>query len=243
MPENYLEPELEPDYRAWKERPGPDTAAALLRTLAPTIDGAIRAHVGASSPLLVGRARRMTLQGLRAYEPHRSRLRTHLYNHLQGLKRAARRQSTVLGVPERVALDRSYLENEGRSLEHELGRPPSDAELADRTGIALARIARVRRYRPPVAEGRLVDAETGDPYDVAAHAVGARAESPWLRIAYDELDPHHQKIMELTLGWHGHRRHSNREVAAALGRSPGAISQAKARIQARIDALEAAGLP
>ena len=47
-----------------------------------------------------------------------------------------------------------------------------------------------------------------------------------------------QKIMELSLGMRGHKPLSNLEIAKKLGRSPGALSQRKAKIQAMIDKEE-----
>ena len=140
-------------YNAWKATPGPDANAAILKTLDPVIQGAIKTHIGEPNPLLVSRARMMTLEGLRGYDPARGRLQTHLYNHLQGLKRVNRQQTTVLKVPERVALDKYHLDQYTREMSDELGREPTDRELMDRTGFSARRISHIRKYRPAVAEG------------------------------------------------------------------------------------------
>ena len=59
-----LEDSLREPYTAWKAAPGPDTNGPMLKALAPTIEGAIRTHVGEPNPLLTSRARLMTLEGL-----------------------------------------------------------------------------------------------------------------------------------------------------------------------------------
>jgi IS30 family transposase len=41
--------------------------------------------------------------------------------------------------------------------------------------------------------------------------------------------------MELTLGMFGNKKHSNAEIAQKLGRSPGAITQRKIKIQQLLD--------
>jgi hypothetical protein len=41
-----LEDDLRSHYEAWKAKPGPETNAAMLKALHPTIEGAIRTHVG-----------------------------------------------------------------------------------------------------------------------------------------------------------------------------------------------------
>ncbi len=241
MPDFKLEPEFHEAYHAWKAAPQePAAKAAILKVLDPAIQGAVRFHVKDSNPLLHSQARRLALKSLPAYDPARGRLSTHLYAQLQGLKRIHRRQGSVLAVPEQVSLDRAYLENTTNELENELGRPPTDMELADRTGFSPRRMTRVRSYRPAVAEGSVEDPETGENFAQDVAQAPQRRQPRALvhqQVVYDELDPYHQKIMELALGWGGRRRHSNQEIAAKLTRTPGAISQAKARIQAQLDEL------
>lgn len=227
-----LEPDFASDYAAWKADPGPATNAAMLKRLEPTIQGAIRTHVGAPNPLLVSRARVLALGGLRSYDPTRGRLQNHMYNHLQGLKRVARHQSQVIAVPERLAQDRYQLDDATRQLGSELGREPTDAEVLDRTGFAPRRLAALRRFRHAVAEGSLDDPETGAAFQGSVRPGGP---SPWAAVVYNDLDPYHQKVMEYALGLNGRRPLANGAIAAKLQRSPGAISQAKLRIQRMLD--------
>lgn len=234
--DNYLEPEFAAPYQAWKAAPSATTSATLLRALQPTIDQAVRTHTGESGPLLTSRARRLALESLPSYDPTRARLRTHLYSQLQGLKRIQRQQNTILRVPERVALDRYHLDRYTNELAHELGRTPTDAELSDRTGFSATRLARVRGYRPAVAEGTLL-AASGEVFG------GAETNPPrtqaWQRLIYADLSPTDQQIMEHTFGLHGRRPLSNQETARKLGLSPGRISQRKKAIQALLDQEDA----
>lgn len=226
-----LEDDLRSPYQAWKAMPTPDTNAAMLTALKPTIEGAIRTHVGEPNPLLTSRARVMTLQGLRSYDPKRGRLQTHLYNHLLGLKRANRQQTQILKVPERVVFDRSQLTAAEDELRNVLGREPTDEEVANNTGFSAKRMARVRSYRPGFAEGHLESFGDGQVFGDVRSPVVAQ-HSAWREIVYDELDAYHKKIMELAFRA---RPLANHEIARRMNRSPGAISQAKARIQAMLD--------
>lgn len=233
-----IEPQFAEPFKAWKSAQGPDAPAAnaaFLKTLHPVIEGAVKTHVGDPHPIIMSQARRMALGAMRTYDPSRGRVSTHLYNHLQGLKRVNRKQTQMVAVPERVAMERAGLDASADELRSELGREPSDAELADRSGISYRRMKRVRSYRPAVAEGQMEDEETGSPYS-AGRASRSGAAAAWADIVYHELPPHEQKVMEWTLGLNGHPRLANHEIAARLGRTPGAISQAKLRIQARLDA-------
>lgn len=233
--DSMLEPDFAEDYNTWKADPSPANNARMLKKLQPTIEGAIRTHVGEPDPLLTSRARRMALAGLKTYDPNRGRLQTHLYNQLQGMKRVARKQSQILNVPERIAIDRYNLEQTTRQLGDELGREPSDDEVMDRAGMSARRLAAVRRYRPGIAAGALEDPETGEEFTGEVRGPVGAPSDLWPRVVYDGLDPYHRKVMEMTLGWHGRRPMANHEIAAKLKRSPGAISQAKARIQKQLD--------
>lgn len=236
-PTDMLEDAFREPYTAWKTAPGPLTNAPMLKALQPTIEGAIRTHVGEPNPLLTSRARLMALEGLGSYDPKRGRLQTHLYNHLQGLKRVNRQQTTILRVPERISLDRYHLENATQELAHTLGRDPTDDELADHTGFSPRRIAKVRSYNPAVAEGTIDEATQGNGPVGGVQDV-ASARPLHLDIVYDELDAYHKAIMEYSLGLNGRRALSNQEIARKMKRSPGAISQAKARIQKMLDDAE-----
>jgi DNA-directed RNA polymerase specialized sigma subunit len=136
-----------------------------------------------------------------------------------------------------VAQDGYYLAQAGKDLQSELGREPTDSELADKTGLSFKRMHKVRQYHAPVSEGQIVDPETGmsgysgainNPWQQKRH-------SAWTQMVYDDLDPYHQQVMEHTLGMNGRRVASNADLAKKLGKSPGAISQAKARIQTFLD--------
>lgn len=235
MPGDLLEENLREPYLNWKKNPGPEANAQILNTLHPTIEGAIKTHVGQSNPLLYSRARLMALEGLKNYDPARGRLQSHLYNHLQGLKRVNRQQTTILKVPERVALDRYHLENAHQELTHALGREPTDEEIANHTGVSLKRIAKVRNYSPAVAEGTLQEAMLGEGPVGGVSLPGAPSHPMHVDMVYDELDDYHKKVMEHALGLHGRRPLSNQSIARKMNRSPGAISQAKLRIQKMLD--------
>lgn len=232
---SFIEPDFAEPFATWKANPTPDGNAAFLQTLQPTIDKAISAHVGQGSPLLTSRARRMALDAVRSYDPTRgTRLGTHLFNQLQGLKRVARQQSTILGVPERVSLDRYHLEEAHKSLAAELGRDPTDGELADHTGFSLRRMAHVRSYQPAVSQGMMESLGEGA-FTGGVQPGRDGSQEMWLRMVYEDLDPFDQKVMEHALGMHGNPVLPNHKIASKLNRSPGYISQRKRYIQQRLD--------
>jgi hypothetical protein len=232
MPTDYLEDDYRSPYETWQADQTPEGNATMLKAIDPIIQKGISAHVGKSSPLVASRARKIALDGVRGYDPARSRLQTHLMNRLQSLKRAQRQMSQVVSAPERILLDRAKLEEYTQEMEDEMGREPTDAEIANRTGFAPRRLKHIRGYRHAVAEGRL---DAIDPGLAPGMAPDPKAQQAWVEMIYDELPPMDQKILEYSLGLHGRKRLSNQEIALKLKRSPGAITQRKQRIQVMLD--------
>ena len=222
-----------PEFDAWKKSQTPTTRSGLLRAVQPIIDGAVKGY--GSDPLLGGQAKLMALQSFNSYDPAKGTLKNHIIGHLQGLKRQSGQNSQVIHIPERLVLEHQHLQYATNELENALGRPPSDAELSDRAGIPLKRIAQVRRAQPGTVESSLRD-EQGGIYNPATKIPGQnRSADMWQTLVYHDLAPVDQFIMEHTLGLHGKAILANTAVAAKLRVSPGAISQRKAKIQAMLD--------
>lgn len=222
------------DYETWKADRSPAANAAILKRIQPVIGAAIRTFVGEENPLIAGNAKVIAIESLPKFDPARGTLQNHLFAHLQGLRRQNRRQTAGVKAPEQVTIDRYALDMAVDDLTHTLDRDPSDAELRDYTGFSARRMARVRSYKPAIAEGTIADAETGENYAPGVYSA-KKTRSLWYDIVYGDLDPYHQTVMEHTLGLYGKRVLPNTELAAKLKRSPGAISQAKKRIQALLD--------
>lgn len=224
-------------YTTWQQNQTPAGNVAALQSLQPVIEGAIKTHVGTSSPNLVSRARKLTLEGLRSYDPTKgTKLQTHLYNNLMGLKRINRQQTNILKVPERISLDRYHLDQASKELEAELGHEPSTKELSDRVNLSIGRIARVREYKPAVAEGTLESISSQ--IFGGVHSPEQNKLPIWHQIVYEDLMPIDQRIMEHGLGLFGNKQLNNEAIARKLKVTPGYISQRKAKIQQMLDQVE-----
>jgi RNA polymerase primary sigma factor len=229
-----LEPEYQPVYDAWKADPNPKTSASLLKSIDRDIQRGIRAHIGASNPLLYSKARRMALQAVNNYDPKQAKLGTHIVNRLQGLKRVSRQQQTAIRVPERLALERQRIDRARADLLDWYGRDPSLDELADETGLSSRRIEYIRKFGGEMAEGTAMTQRHAEdtPY---MPSVVEQGSDPWVDIVYSSLSPPQQKILEWTLGMHGEPVLTNQQIAKRLGVTPGAISQRRLKIQQELD--------
>lgn len=231
--EDRLEPEYKDVFTAWKSAPSPETSGNVLRAVQPVIDSAVKSYATAApGPLLQSRARRLVLDALPSYDPARAGLKTHLTSRLQGLRRIHADQSHVLAIPEMLKIDAGRVQQARSILADELGREPTQLEVADRSGFSLKRLKRISQVDFGVPEGMLGrDTETGE---AAAPGV-VSTNDDWRDFVYHSLPPQDQLVMEYTYGLHGRRPLSGKELAIKLGVTPAAISQRKARIQKYID--------
>jgi len=225
---DYLEPEYKEAYESWSNDDTPEGNAAMLSAVDPIIRKGVSMYGGGVSPLLRSRARKLALQSLGSYDRGRSRLQSHLLNNMQGLRRISRQQHEIIKAPERVLLDSHKLHQYEQELLDTLGREPSDDELANKAGISLKRIKHVREWQPGLTTGQL---SSINPESSPAVRASQKTHDAWLEVVYDGLPSIDKKIMEWSLGMHGRKKLSNQEIARKLSRSPGAISQRKAKIQ------------
>jgi DNA-directed RNA polymerase specialized sigma subunit len=243
LPETPETPEYTTAWQSWKKEDTPQTRTALLESVRPVLDDAVRAYGAGSqgSPTLRTRAKLMALQAMQTYDPAKSPLRTHLMSHLRGLQRVGAREAAAISVPEQVALDWRRLHHAERNLEDNLGRAPSDQELADHTGFSLKRIKHVRKNRGSIPTGVLA-AQPSDAPMPPIRPVGQTDDDAWINIVYHDLSPRDQVILQHTLGWNGNSVLNTAELAAKLGVTPGLISQRRRTIQDLLDQRYVSGL-
>lgn len=239
-----LEPDFAPHYNAWKATPTPKLTTALLNKLQPTMDRAVSAHIGQNNPILKSRAKQMALGALRSYDPYQAKLSTHLFNQLQGLKRVSRKQTQVIGVPERISLAQGQMLQAEAELQERLGREPTNNELADHTGLSLKRLRQIRQAPSnamPEGYYQSLGDEAGGEGGWTPGVMSGPTDA-YLELVHGDLTPDNQFILEATLGLHGRKKLSNQQIAAKLGLTPGAVSQRKAIIQRMMDEQQSSGI-
>jgi RNA polymerase primary sigma factor len=240
-----IEPHLIKPIMDYKANPHPASADAFLKAVHPIIETGLATYGGKNvNPMMRTRARRVVLDTVKDYDPSKASYKTYAMNHLRTLQRYGARQQQVLKVPEAVALEHGHLRGAEDELRDRLGRDPSDAEIADHTGISRRRIRYVRSYRPGLAEGQLAGAggEEGDDGGFEPAVAGPDPTHHLAEFLYPDLDPADQVILEYTLGLNGSPVLPGIELSRRLNLSPGAISQRKARIDARLQQLAATGV-
>lgn len=232
--DSMLEPDYQPAWDSWQKDQSPAGNAAFLKAIDPIVAKGVKYYAG-DDPLASSQGKLLALEAAKKYDPTKARLQSHILSHMQGLKRIDRDLHAVINVPERILHDSTKLREYNQELTDELGREPTDDELADRYGISKARLAKIRAFQPGLTTGQaeMINPEEGG---IASRLPGDTSnEDLWLDIVYQDLGTLDKKIMEYTLGLNGQPKLSNQEIAAKLGRSPGAITQRKVRIQQLLD--------
>ena len=144
----------------------------------------------------------------------------------QAVQRSISGQSRTIRVPTHVHERRQTLARHARKLEAQLGRPATNEELAEATGLLLSHVeealgvpeARVSLNQPvgndDAAElGELfADENSDDPGELAEEALRRRA----VRLALAELSERERRILELRFGIDGDP-HSLEAIAGEIG--------------------------
>lgn len=230
----FLEPEFEEVYLEWKKNPSPENNTRLLKAINPILNTAVTSYAGQSSPVVRSQAKILALNALETYDPYKAKLRTHLLTQLQRLRRNVGQMQQIVQVPERLVLDSMAVSKAVEEFQDRYGRDPSDAELADLTGLSKKRLAKIRQLKPVVAEGQTYSFDTEG--ELQELTVPKATPQAWVDFVYQTLDPKDQLIMEHTLGLNGKKILSKSAIARKLGVSPSAITYRLRYIQSQLDA-------
>lgn len=224
-------------HKTWIKTPTPELSDTLLGHLQPTIQKAITTYVGATaSPTIRSKAKLMALEAAQKFNPAAgASLTTHVFSHLQGLKRYAGREGMVVGVPERLMLNKKNIDRAIHEFHDEFGRDPSDDELVRRSGVSLRDLERSRRAPAVINEGRFYQDLNDHTPDLPAVQDSGQGQKAWRDFVYHNLPETDKVIMEHTLGLNGKPKLSNMAIAARLKISPAAVSQRKAILQGKLD--------
>jgi hypothetical protein len=232
-PETDLDYEQTPEFAAWQSDPSPDNTGRLLNTLKPVLQKGVRTFVGEENPVLFSRARRLAAAALPRYQPQQGKLNTFVMSHLQGLRRHARKQTTILPISERLILSYGPYQQAKADLTDELDREPTHTELADHLGWSPARVQQLANLQTGISSGQMEQISDEGVYSPSVRST--TGGSAWLDLIYPDLSPLQQSILDHTLGRNGRPRLSNQALAKKLKVTPGYVSQQKSRIQNLLD--------
>lgn len=231
--------QLTPEYEAWKASPGPATLTPLVSSLDPVIRSSLQSYGIQNDPVMLNAARIHAGQVVGRYDPSRgASLDTFIRQEMQRMQRVNAKRSSAIPIPGGVMVELASLSKEEEELEHQLGRPPTTAELADKTGISARRIEKIRSTYKPVVTDRS-GTPTGDDNVFMLASQEFDRDKFSRNLVYMDADAIDKKIMEWTFGMYGAPVLSKSEMASKLGISVPALTKRSSRLLGKIEEQKA----
>lgn len=202
----------------WKKNPNSQNTENLLKAIHPIIESGVKSFsMGTFSPTIYSKAKLIALESLKKYDPQRIPLKNYLLFQLRGLQRLAAKEQQIIGLPVRVALEVHRMNQAIEEFVNEFGREPTTQELADRLGISVKKIAKLRKAQPGISEGSIsMLTSKDDEESVTAPAIQQRTKQFALETIYQQSDPRLQTIIENFYGLYGKEPMSLRKLANQL---------------------------
>lgn len=221
-------------FKAWQQTGDKTHFQSLYGQMKPLLDtAATKASYGSNLPKSAHQiwAAQSFMDALKTYDPARGvALQTHVYNAVhQKAKRLNYLYQNLGQVPEPRAMQVGLFNTEKANLTHELGREPSAAELADRTGLGLKDIERLQKeIQKDLSLSSLEEEVT----------VESPREEEILSLIYYDLTNEEKTVYDYIFGKHGKPRlvKPNRKIdfegiAGRVGFSSSKVRSVFARIR------------
>lgn len=208
-------------FSSWKKTRSPKLLQELLDITEPIWKKAIPVFGGdPNDPLHVSYAKSIVIDGLNKFDPEKAKISTFLWFKLNNLQRKVYKQQNVLKTPEKIIQLKNIMHLIEGELEAELGREPSAQEVADRMGINVALVNRLRSIKSPITASSLVlKGEEGEDKDLVGVIVPGekdKRKNMALDLVYMESSPIQQALMELVFGMKGKKEVSVLEASKRL---------------------------
>ena len=211
-------------WRIWKENgKKPEHLRPLLQSLKPFIESQANqwATRNRDIPPSAVRAEFMNhaVRALETYDPNKAALNTHLGNQLKKARRFVVTHMNPARIPESRVYKVRQLQDAITYLDEQLGRPPTQLELADHLKWSPREIETLQKeIRKSYPTGHFVS----DP-----SSVGLSRHQEILRLLPYELTPEERAVFEYTYGVGGKPQLSPGEIARTLKMHPSKVSRLK----------------
>ena len=212
-------------YDKWVVNQTPENMAGVVAAFMPTINSEIQRYEGPKS-LLRGQGKILTIKAIRTYNPMSgANLNSWVVTNLRQLARYGQRMRDVK-VPELALRQAAEVNRVYNEMSSDLGRPPTDEELADEIGISVKKLRRVRSQAKTSIPSSSFDATESDESTAYDPGVSTSVNLPFATDAvYMSLDDRDKKIYDMRTGSHGSKEYSAGDIAKRFGISNAAVSQ------------------
>lgn len=215
-------------WSAYNRSPNKNTLQPLLNNFKGTIQKSVSKWGGGNvSPIVLDiKAKKIAIDAFKSFNPAKSKLNTHLTNHLKGLSRPVY-ETQVARMPEARTLKVGTYITANEELTSQLGRIPTARELADNLKW---NIKEVQRFRRELRSQFSTDPDKPVPpgFETFNSEIGE------LDFIYHDLNDQDRQVFEGTTGYMGSPVMSGKELMRKTGLTSGQISHSKRRIKAKV---------
>lgn len=212
-------------YAIWVKDQTPENMSNVISALAPTINSEILHYSGPKS-LLRSKAKVIAVDAVKHFNPMSgAKLSSWVTTNLKQLSRYSI-QNRDIKIPEIAAQQAALVNATTEELKSELGRDPTDAELADELGIPEKRIAYVRsKAVASINSSKFDELDDDTPPPSSLGVIQSDIVTFAQEAIYRDLSERDKYIFDAITGLHGKNKQSAAELSKNLGVSPAAISQ------------------
>jgi DNA-directed RNA polymerase specialized sigma subunit len=222
----------------WKQSKDKKILTKILKKVEPTLRAATLAYMGEVNPTNLGYAKILAIEALERYDPRTAKFKNYLLVHLQGLKRIGGRLANIIYVKERHWLDYQKILSAAQQLKEELGRDPTDEEIAERTGYSVEYIVKLRtEIGKTYSQGQILQQQSEEDSSLPAPTTTIETIDPYKLIYYDSTEEE-KYVLEYWFGVNNKERKTKQEIAAELKISKARLNQIIESIEARVNEIQ-----
>jgi DNA-directed RNA polymerase specialized sigma subunit len=144
-------------YRTWKTNPSKENMSKLVQALMPIINREVTRQSGSvATSVLRGTGMEWAIKAIKSYDDSKGvKLSTHVANYVQKIRRVNYTFQNAARLPENLQMEYGNFKVAKDDLSNELGRDPTEVELASRLGWKKHTVANLQKrlYQDVVESG------------------------------------------------------------------------------------------